>query len=204
MTEAAPTHFTFPAMSYAYLARARKALAQFDADLDATHLFVAALELRFGIEARLFEYIDAAIDRNPEQRMRFKDYSATKLLARLTMENPRAQEVSYSRLTCEQTGQSSGFAYTPVTRELASIHGQLGNLLHFTYFWQNPHWYLNRRLESPGLPTLLHARDLVALGIDGLAYATSGNLLNHPSFKISVDELVASEGTPGMDDGNAT
>lgn len=83
-----PQHhiFKYPAHSHAFLTRARVALEAFDTEATVSNLFAAALEVRFGIEARLFEYIDAAIGRSPEKRRHIKDYSATKLrtLARRT------------------------------------------------------------------------------------------------------------------------
>jgi hypothetical protein len=189
MTASEPLFTKYPAYSHAFLGRARTALEGFDREANPGDLLVAALELRFGIEARLFEYIDAALDRDRTKRKHIKEYTATKLLARLTDLNPKAQDHLILRITSEQDGASSTLAYTPVTKELAHIHGQLGNLLHFTYFWNNQNWYLNRRLDAPGIPTLLHARDLVAQGVEELAKATSGSLLNHPNFAAAVEEL---------------
>ena len=191
--------FSYLAHAHAFLTRAQEALAAFDSNDDVGALLQAALELRFGIEARLYQYIDAELGNTSTGRNRIKEYSATKLLAQLTGLNPKAASLSILRITSEQDGSSSTLYYTPVTRELAQIHGQLGNLLHYSYFWQNPHWFLKRRLSGPGLPALLHARDLVAKGIGELQKATSGSLLNNPVFKAAVEKLAASPSDEPVD-----
>jgi hypothetical protein len=54
--------YQYPAHARAYLDRAKQLLINFDTESDVSSLFFAALELRFGIEARLYTYIDATYD----------------------------------------------------------------------------------------------------------------------------------------------
>ena len=176
----------------AFLERAQTALIAFKSDDDVQQLFVAALMARLGIEARLFEYIEAEIptaDRSVTM-MKVGEYQATKLLARLTRLNPDARREVVIVLTPTEGGKQIGLRYTPVTASLASIHGRLGELLHFNYFKKNPYWYIADRVDSPGLPTVLHAQDLVERAIVELSEATCGNLRSHPHFKTAVEQVV--------------
>jgi hypothetical protein len=178
--------------SRAFLKRARESLALFDEQDDVQQLFVAALMLRLGIEARLFEYIEAELPQETRQDdiRRISQFAATKLLARLTDINPRtAHETTHVFRPEQGEGKSFGFVYTPVTKELAALHGRLGGLLHFNYFKSNPEWYVAARTDRPGVPTILHARDLVAEGIDELAKATVGTLPNNPTFAATVETI---------------
>jgi hypothetical protein len=182
------------AASRAFLDRSRESLAQFDEKDDVQQLFVAALMLRYGIEARLFEYIEAELPQETRRDgiRRISDVAATKLLARLTGLNPRvAHETMHVFHPEQEGGHSFGFKYTPVTRSLAVIHGRLGGLLHFNYFKKNPEWYVATRTGGAGAPTLLHARDLIAEGIDELTKATAGTLLNNPTFARKVGTILA-------------
>jgi hypothetical protein len=45
-------------------------------------------------------------------------------------------------------------------------------------------------VEAGGIPTLLHASDLIERGIAELEEATSGQLLSHPSFNVQVQHLI--------------
>jgi len=177
--------------SHAFLQRARTALSAFDAESRVDALFNAALELRFGIEARLYEYIGGALSTLHQPARRIKDYSATRLLAVLTELDPHAGGRVALRITSDQTGHATELHYTPVTKELAAVHGKLGGLLHYTYFANNEMWYFRRRFDGAG-QTLLNARDLVQQGIEQLAQATAGSLLAPPRFT----EVVAALNEP--------
>jgi hypothetical protein len=184
--------YQYPAHSYAFLDRARTAIEQFKAAHDVQQLLISALMLRLGIEARLFEYIEAELpsEGRREHLMRISEYQATKLLARLTRLNPNAKDPTLLVFRPTDGGEAFGMRYTPVTESLAKIHGRSGELLHFNYFRKNPYWYIADRVEAPGLPTVLHAQDLVEQGIRELGEATSGDLLNHPVFKRAVEEVI--------------
>jgi hypothetical protein len=187
-----------------FLARARSALALFKTSDDTQQLFVAALMLRLGIEARLFEYIEAELQQQSQrdQLRKISEFQATKLLARLVRMNPDAKTGVEIVMRPNGSNESIGFRYTPITDSLASIHGRLGELLHFNFFLKNPHWYVAARDDTSGVPTLLHAQDLIEKGIDELAEATSGDLLTHPQFHSAVRRIVddlAAESSRGLD-----
>jgi hypothetical protein len=180
------------AASRGFLDRAKNSLADFDGQDDVQQLFVATLMLRFGIEARLFEYIEAELPAETREAdvRTISEFAASKLLRQLTSINPRAaHETTHVFRPSDEPEKTFGFRYTPVTRELASIHGQLGALLHFNYFKRNPHWYVDARSTNSGTSTILDARDLVARGIAELEKATQGTLLNNPSFAVRVEEI---------------
>lgn len=184
--------YRWTAASSAFLKRAREALAAFDENDDVQQLFVAALMLRYEIEARLFEYIEAELpgETRRDDIQRISEFAATKLLTQLTELNPRAAKQTTIVFHPEQDGgQSMAFTYTPVTRSLAALHGRLGALLHFNYFKKNPYWYVAERSTERSQHTLLNARDLLARAVDELAQATAGNLLNNPVFAEAVQSI---------------
>lgn len=184
--------YDYPIYSGAFLDRAQLALKAFDETDDAQQLFLSALMLRLGIEARLFEYIEAELPTESRRRdiERISEYQATKLLERLTTLNPRADTEVVLAFRRVEGGDAFSMQYTPVTPELAAIHGKLGGLLHFNYFKKNRDWFVAVRPPGSGTPTLLRARDLVAEGILELQRATAGDLLNHPVFKRAVEQMV--------------
>jgi len=185
--------FRYEVHSGAHLKRARVALEAFDAEGAPQQLFVGALELRYGIEARLFEYIAAELpsESRQQQLARLSQSAATKLLAHLTRLNPKSKHRTRLSITPQQGGTATVLYYTPVTSSLARIHGRLGELLHHNYFHKNPHWYVAGRPKSAGMPTLLLARDLIAQGIVELQEATAGSLLSNAGFRRRLDRLLA-------------
>lgn len=177
----------------AFLERSRESLAAFDKADEVQQLFVAALMLRFGIEARLFEYIEAELPRETKDQdlNKISEFAASKLLAKLTRLNPRT--TMRSQITIRRNDRSAGVAlvYTPITKSLARLHGELGGLLHFNYFKDHGEWYVAQRGSTPAYSTILDARAMVAHGIEELSEATSGNLLNNPAFHQRVEALRA-------------
>ena len=178
--------------SRAFLVRARQGLEAFDGNDDVGQLFTAALMLRYGIEARLFEYIYHELPKNTrdDDISRISEFAASRLLNQLTDLNPRAAIGSTVVIRPDDGSEAFGFRYTPMTKSLAALHGRLGGLLHMNYFKRNRHWYISRRSDRPGTMLLLDARDLVAQGIDELAEVTSGTLLAHPSFGAALGHLL--------------
>jgi hypothetical protein len=173
-----------------FLDRARVALGEFDASEDVSALLAAALQLRLGIEARLNEYLTATLRSLGHENSKIKEYTATVLLKRLTGLNPRADHTMRLRITPEQGPPNTiQFDYTPVTEELARIHGRLGDMLHYTFFANREAWFVRTRTAQGRIVTLLDARDLVERGIVELAEATRGTLLAHRSFTELVEEL---------------
>ena len=64
---------------------------------------------------------------------------------RLTEIYPNYGQVKVVRTTNEQSGHQTVFEFTPVTRELARMHGKRGELLHYKFFVTNKH----RQLKKP-------------------------------------------------------
>jgi|ERR1019366_2857638 hypothetical protein len=194
--------FRWMATGSGFLERARVSLRAFDEEDDVKQLFVAALMVRFGIEARLFEYIYSELpkDTRDDDIKKISEFAATKLLARLVELNPRSTQETTHVFRPNDGGKPFGFRYTPVTKSLAAIHGRLGGLLHFNYFEKNREWYVDQRPTVAGVTTILTSRDLIAQGIEELAQATSGTLLNNPTFAREVAALREDlEHTPTQD-----
>ena len=55
--------------------------------------------------------------------------------------------------------------YTPVTKELASIHGRLGELLHHSFFVKNPNWAYKRKVVKNQFVTIDDSVPLIEKGI---------------------------------------
>ena len=75
--------YEYPAHSRAFLSRAKQHLKAFDDNSNVSSLFYASLELRFGIESRLYEYIDATFKSQKKDSSKVKEYVASKLLKKL-------------------------------------------------------------------------------------------------------------------------
>jgi hypothetical protein len=177
-----------------FVERAQRALKQFDDEHDVQQLFVAALMLRFGIEARLFEYIEAALPRETAraQIKRVSEYTASSLLKRLTRVHPHAHVPGTVEF---RVGRPDGpieltVEYKPMTASLAAIHGRLGHLLHFNVFANNEDLWQAQRVGTRGRVTVLDARDLIAQGITELADVTSGSLLALPHVRDAVQLML--------------
>lgn len=176
--------------SRGFLERSRALLRAFDDTEDVSALLGAALQLRFGIEARLHEYLSATLRQLGREKSRIREYTASDLLKRLTREDPRAERATHVRFTQEQAPfGSTDMSYTPVTKDLATTYGRLSDVLHYSFFPKRPGWMLRARSSTGSVETLLDARDIVALGIEQLALATRGTLLAHPRFTALVQEL---------------
>ena len=182
-----------------YLARSVENLERFENEGMVTHFFYAALDLRFGIEARLNEYLRPALKSIGKDRGDITEYVATKLLKRLTQIDPEASRASTLRITSEQSGRSTVHQFTPVSQRLASIHGQLGEILHYQFFNMNEHWYLRKPLGGNPHRSIADFVGLVKEGITELQAATAGTLLSNPSFTALV-EGVASEASETRDE----
>lgn len=183
--------FQYQAHSHAFLARAREHLARFEMDGQVQNFFYAALELRFGIEARLNEYLAPALEAIGKEPKDMPEHVATRLLTKLATIDPTSEQPATLRFTSEQTGDSSVAHYTPVSRRLAAIHGQLGELLHYKFFVKNEHWLLRKPL---GRKPHRSIPDFVALlneGVAELELATSGTLLGNPKFTALVEEVLS-------------
>lgn len=172
----------YEAHAQAFLRRARAALKRFDDSDDVSALLGAALELRLGIEARLHEYLRAELQSQGRKDSPITEYRATTLLRLLVKNNPRAGGASRLSMRRQGSDQVTTFHYTPVTPELAKVHGRLGGLLHILFFTSKQGWMVKARSEPGRLETALDARDLVSRGLDLLKEATRGTLLTNDVF----------------------
>ena len=180
-------HFNISSRSF--LSRARQHLACFEEDESVENFFYAALQLRFGIEARLNEYLKPALKSIGKESKQISDYVATKLLKRLIAIDPDADRQSTLRITSEQDGHSVKMQFTPVSKRLASIHGQLGELLHYKFFINNEHWMIRKPFGGNPHRSLPDFLPLLKAGINELQQATSGTLLGSPQFTQLVEEI---------------
>jgi hypothetical protein len=187
--------YKYDARAKGFLDRARTALEGFKSEHDVQQLLIAALMLRFGIEARLFEYIEASLphEKRQQQLIKISKIKPKYLLAKLTELNPDAkQRVVVASTPEDNPGDAIGMHYSPVTDSLKRIHGELGSLLHFNFFKRNPYWYSTTRAQSPGV-TVLHAQDVIEQGIAELDEATRGKILAVPRWQPIVDQLLNTE-----------
>jgi hypothetical protein len=185
--------YSFDCYSNAFLNRAQVLMKRFDEAEDATCLFYAALELRYGIESRLYEYIDAACNTLKVTSEEKKEYAATRLLRKLVQMIPDAEEPATVIVSVAGSKNGIGFRYTPVTRKLAQMHGRLGETLHITFFRRNPNWYYRDSLTEYGQQSLTDLRRFLGEVEKELAEATSGQLRGCPQFTSAVLQTLAEE-----------
>jgi hypothetical protein len=184
----------------AFLDRAKVHLAQFDQEQTPANLFYAALELRFGIEARLNDYLSPVLKDLGKDQKYETEYAGTKLLKKLLRLDPNADKATQLRFTIEATGSQTHLEFTPVSSRLAALHGQLGDCLHFKFFTANEHWYLKPRVNGISGKTLWTVRDLLEETVNELTEATRGHLTAHPRFTGFVQDALQEPetGQPGV------
>lgn len=188
MTDTHP-FFRFPTGARAFLSRASEHLARFEREEAVESFFYAALELRFGIEARLNEYLASALKSIGKDSKSITDYVATKLLKRLISIDPDAGLLSTLRFTAENDVSSVVLQFTPVSPRLAALHGQLGELLHYKFFINNEHWVIRKPLGGDPHRSVPDFLPLLKEGIAELQVATSGSLLSNPRFTELVQQI---------------
>src|SRR5512138_3087050 len=144
--------------SACFAARAR---AELDSN-EAHRLFYAALELRFGIEARMREYLESA-PRRSKQRGQWKIAKMGKELDRVFHGDRPA------RLTFHAPGLPSPLVliYSPVGRDLRKVASRLGD-------------YLHAIKAEPSDDYLVQFRRFLEEAYAKLLLATSGNLMGPP------------------------
>lgn len=180
----------FATGSRAFLARAIEHLAAYDRSEKLEHFFYAALELRFGIEARINEYLTPVLEQRGQSNEDVAHFAVSKLLKRLVEFEPDAEREASITVIPEQGGKSSTFHFTPVSKRLAAIHGQLGELLHFKFFVNNKHWLIRKPLGGQPHRSVADFLPLLCEGIEELRYATSGGLLTHFRFTQIVNDVL--------------
>jgi len=180
----------FPTAGRSFLARAKAHIELFEQQETVENFYYAALELRFGIEARLNEYLTPALRSIGKDAKEVTEYVGTKLLKRLLSIDPDADRASALRLTSEQDGHSTVLQFTPVSQRLAAIHGQLGELLHFKFFTKNEHWMMRDALGGNPHRSIADFLPILKEGITELQQATNGSLLSNPRFTQLVESTL--------------
>jgi len=155
-------------------------------------LFYAALELRFGIEARLYEYIDATCQSLGVLSEERKEYAGTLLLKRLLrLDSDAGKEMTIT--IGDGSGVGVSLAYTPVTSVLAQMHGQLGGMMHVTFFRQNQDWSALAPTGAYGRQSLVFYRRFLGEVDVALAEATRGTMLMNPLFTRTFVQILSEE-----------
>lgn len=185
--------FNFDTHSRAFLSRARQHLARFEADGQVQNFYYAALELRFGIEARLNEYLAPALKVTGKEPKDLTEYVAIKLLKKLAAIDPTSEQPTTLRVNSEQADNSLVAHYTPVSRRLAIIHGMLGELLHYKFFVKNEHWLLRKPLGGSAHRSIPDFVVLLNEAVAELEQATTGKLLANPKFTTFIEEVLSDE-----------
>lgn len=191
-----PPFHRYSTASRSFLARAEAHLKAFQDEGEVAPFFYAALELRFGIEARLQEYIDAALRSLKQESPGTPVYVATKLMHQLQRLNPDADKAQGIRVIEEGSGKVAlSGTYTPVTPRLAKIHGMLGELLHYKFFGNNKNWLIKGASRGPSKQTLTDHAALLHEAVEELKIATSGTILYSSFIKAAV-QTALEEGPP--------
>lgn len=181
--------FHFLRSASGFLRRAKEDLRRFDDEADVASLFHAALALRMGIEARLYEYIEKALGDVKPEDSKIKDFEPSKLLKKLVELRPDAPDpVTHVIRRNDDPSVAFVFRYTPVSRAMAGLHGRLGGLLHYTYFWTHPEWYVKKESNPDRAEkwrSLSDAREFLAEVVVELEAAVAGNLLGHPDVVVT-------------------
>lgn len=169
-------YFDYNIDSLSFIERAKMQLAKFDNEENISCLLYAAFELRMGIESRLYEIIDAYPEEDTSKLKLNKKFIATKLLKDLLSINPDANSESMIALSINGN-QQEFYRFTPVTKKLVSLHGKLGDMLHFNLFRDTPEWYGKKPNEDGKKYTLLKHRDFLDEVVEELFNCSSGDLL---------------------------
>jgi hypothetical protein len=166
--------FHFGTSSSAFLKRAGALLAKFDETDDAALLLYAALELRNGIEARLWEYINFQAPGTVSRR----EHKAKVLLRALRENAFETQASSTTTIKWHFEGETveKTWSYVPATDSLAAMHGRLGDYLHASLFYENPQ-IRYRVAGTKGQQTFLDIRGNLGAIAKDLATVIAGNRL---------------------------
>jgi hypothetical protein len=113
----------YDASSRGHLARARTQFAVGTKE----SLFYAALELRYGIEARLHEYLDAGVDVVATKK---KPWRINHLRREVEQMFGSHQKPVVVAVTQPETAKKVEVEYTPVTRSLEKLGKKFGKYLH--------------------------------------------------------------------------
>jgi len=146
-----------------YLQRARERLDEGTAE----GITYAALELRCGIESRLAMYLAAQTESDDLRKHGWKVAAGGKELERRFKLGEKTIHVKVLRKDDEAL--IDDWFYTPVTRKLRHLHGQLGNYLHASAHY--------RVLNDKELP---QSREFMEIVYGAFEKAARGNLMSVP------------------------
>jgi hypothetical protein len=196
MTDLNHPFFAYHHDAYSYVERAQKQFRLFDAG-NPENLFYAALELRMGIEARLYDGLRTLLQTNitEEERQRhsrrIERLSPDKLFRKLATIDEHTLQ-SYTLTLGRPGGQATSvLRYTAVTKELANDWDRVSKLLHYRFFIDNPEWYHKVKilLNRDNMRSLMDYREMLGDIARRLEEASSGDLLTPPSFLLRlIDE----------------
>ena len=144
-----------------YLGRARARVA----DEIPESVFYAAFELRCGIEARLQEHLAAWDHVGEKEKRQWQVKNLSKAAQKAFSGNESIVQIDVRNRSIRETS----LFFTPVSRELVQIAGELGRLLHAQYSTKD--------MDGDWWNT---ARAVVSDGLAWLKVATSGTLLGPP------------------------
>ena len=176
-------YYNYSIDSISFLERARDQLQLFDEQEMVSSLLYAALELRLGIEAKLYETIDALNKSEGKSKLSTKEYAASKLLRKMLAIDPLAGEETTFTMILHPMGTSQAFSFTPATTKLVSMHGRLGEMLHYLIFRNTEYWYIKKPNEDESNISLAKYRAFIDEVIDELLKCSSGDLILPVKFK---------------------
>ena len=139
-------------------------------------LFYAALELRFGIEARMQEYLEAQEDVSKKKKAGWQIAKLGKDIEHIFKLGDKVAEFT---IMDKDTGSViETLYYTPVTSSLRKHGERLGDLLHSlrTHAQLNDQWWTKTRATLEDT-------------LKGLKRATTGTLLGVPLMKKATGQL---------------
>lgn len=182
-------YYNFLPTSDAFLERARHLFNRFDETGHVPSLLYAALELRYGIERRLYEYLEAELDHSKDGKIPKNEYSASKLLSELLKMEPLSTQGMILKMRLPNGEWSGGMSYTPMTRKLAKDHGKLGEMLHAKFFRNNLDWYVKGDTSKLRSKNLDYYRKFLNEVAEDLEQVTKGDLLTPIKFSGALQEL---------------
>lgn len=141
-------------------------------------LVYAALELRFGVEARLREYIET-IEHIPKAQK--KEWEVAKLGRSLQSAYRTGDKIMIFTIHFPEDGAELRLLYTPVTKRLQDIAKRLGNILHVpreTQPGEAKWWKTLRALLDEGFPLLTLANSGELIGLP-LLHRPTGRITTH-------------------------
>ncbi|WP_421863753.1 hypothetical protein [Motiliproteus sp.] len=142
---------------------------------DVTTWFYSALEIRFGVEARMREYLEFHKQASEKMKKQYKPAVLDKHIASIFRKGNNEEAIFTIN---PGSSESIKLKYTPVTKELIDIVKNLGAYLHAPRdkfigsdnFWSNLEFYITR-------------------GIELLKYANSGELLGIPLINRETNQI---------------